>query len=135
MQKNSLVYGKSRSNRKNCIVHRKGAVRARAGEIGIIPGSQGTSSYIVEGLGNPDSFMSSSHGAGRLMSRTQAIKTLNLEDEIKKMDAKGIIHGMRNQSDLDEAASAYKDIDQVIALEADLVKVKTKLEPIAVIKG
>ena len=51
------------------------------------------------------------------------------------MDAKGIIHGMRNQSDLDEAASAYKDIDQVIALESDLVKVKTKLEPIAVIKG
>ena len=119
----------------NCIVHRKGAVRARAGEIGIIPGSQGTSSYIVEGLGNVDSFMSSSHGAGRLMSRKQAIKTLNLEDEIKKMEAKGIIHGMRNQSDLDEAASAYKDIDQVIALEADLVKVKTKLEPIAVIKG
>ena len=79
--------------------------------------------------------MSSSHGAGRLMSRKQAIKTLNLEDEIKKMEAKGIIHGMRNQSDLDEAASAYKDIDQVIALEADLVKVKTKLEPIAVIKG
>lgn len=119
----------------NCIVHRKGAVRARAGEIGIIPGSQGTSSYIVEGLGNQDSFMSSSHGAGRLMSRKKAIMTLNLEDEIKKMDAKGIIHGMRNQKDLDEAASAYKDIDQVIALEADLVKVKTKLEPIAVIKG
>lgn len=120
---------------KNCIVHRKGAVRAREGEIGIIPGSQGTNSYIVEGLGNPDSFMSSSHGAGRLMSRTQAIKILNLEDEIKKMDAKGIIHGMQKQSDLDEAASAYKDIDQVIALESDLVKVKTKLEPIAVIKG
>ena len=119
----------------NCIVHRKGAVRARAGEVGIIPGSQGTSSYIVEGLGNPDSFMSSSHGAGRLMSRTQAIKTLSLEDEIKKMESKGIIHGMRSQRDLDEAASAYKDIDQVIALEADLVKVKTKLEPIAVIKG
>ncbi len=119
----------------NCIVHRKGAVRARDGETGIIPGSQGTSSYIVEGLGNPDSFMSSSHGAGRLMSRTQAIKTLSLEDEIKKMELKGIIHGIRSQSDLDEAASAYKDIDQVIALETDLVKVKTKLEPIAVIKG
>jgi len=119
----------------NCIVHRKGAVRARAGEIGIIPGSQGTSSYIVEGLGNPDSFMSSSHGAGRLMSRSQAIKTLNLEDEIKKMESKGIVHSIRSQRDLDEAASAYKDIDQVIALEADLVKVKTKLEPIAVIKG
>lgn len=119
----------------NCIVHRKGAVRARAGEIGIIPGSQGTSSYIVEGLGNPDSFMSSSHGAGRLMSRTQAINTLSLEDEIKKMESKGIVHSIRSQRDLDEAASAYKDIDQVIALEADLVKVKTKLEPLAVIKG
>ena len=120
---------------KNCIVHRKGAVRARVGEIGIIPGSQGTSSYIVEGLGNPGSFMSSSHGAGRLMSRTQAIKMLSLEDEIKMMESKGIVHSLRSQRDLDEAASAYKDIDQVIALEADLVKVKTKLEPIAVIKG
>ena len=119
----------------NCIVHRKGAVRARAGEIGIIPGSQGTSSYIVEGLGNLDSFMSSSHGAGRLMSRTQAIKTLSLEDEIKKMESKGIVHSIRSQRDLDEAASAYKDIDQVIALETDLVKVITKLEPLAVIKG
>ena len=119
----------------NCIVHRKGAVRARAGEIGIIPGSQGTSSYIVEGLGNLDSFMSSSHGAGRLMSRSQAIKTLSLEDEIKKMESKGIVHSIRSQRDLDEAASAYKDIDQVIALESDLVSVKTKLEPIAVIKG
>lgn len=119
----------------NCIVHRKGAVRAREGEVGIIPGSMGTSSYIVEGLGNPDSFMSSSHGAGRTMSRMQAIKTLNLEEEIKRMEAKKIIHGLRVQKDLDEAASAYKDIDQVIALEADLVKIKTKLEPIAVIKG
>lgn len=119
----------------NCIVHRKGAVRAREGEIGIIPGSMGTSSYIVEGLGNPDSFMSSSHGAGRAMSRMQAIKTLNLEEEIKKMEEKKIIHGLRVQKDLDEAASAYKDIDQVIALEADLVKIKTKLKPIAVIKG
>ena len=119
----------------NCIVHRKGAVRARVGETGIIPGSMGTSSYIVEGLGNPDSFMSSSHGAGRAMSRTQAINTLCLDDEIKKMDAKGIVHGLRNQRDLDEAASAYKDIDKVITLEADLVKIKTKLEPIAVIKG
>ncbi|WP_294242643.1 RtcB family protein [Pseudobutyrivibrio sp.] len=79
--------------------------------------------------------MSSSHGAGRLMSRKQAIKTLNLEDEIKKMDEKGIIHSLRSQRDLDEAANAYKDIDQVIALESDLVKVMTKLDPIAVIKG
>ncbi len=119
----------------NCIVHRKGAVRARAGEVGIIPGSQGTCSYIVEGLGNPDSFMSSSHGAGRQMSRTQAIKTLNLEDEIRKMEDKGIVHNMSSQDDLDEAAGAYKDIDIVIALEADLVTVKTKLSPVAVVKG
>jgi tRNA-splicing ligase RtcB len=120
---------------KNVIVHRKGATLAREGIVGIIPGSQGTASYIVEGLGNPDSFNSCSHGAGRLMSRTTAVKTLNLEDEIKKLDAKGIVHGIRSQRDLDEAASAYKDIDQVIALETDLVTVKTKLEPIAVIKG
>ena len=119
----------------NCIVHRKGAARARTGEIGIIPGSQGTCSYIVEGLGNPDSFMSSSHGAGRLMSRTQARKTLSLEDEIKKMESKGIVHNICSQCDLDEAASAYKDIDQVIALEADLVRVIVKLEPLAVLKG
>ena len=119
----------------NCIVHRKGAVRAREGEVGIIPGSMGTSSYIVEGLGNPDSFMSSSHGAGRTMSRTAARNTLSLEDEIACLDAKGIVHGLRTQSDLDEAASAYKDIDKVMALESDLVRVKTKLEPIAVIKG
>ena len=79
--------------------------------------------------------MSSSHGAGRTMSRTKAINTLNLEEEIKKMDEKGIVHGLRSQRDLDEASSAYKDIDQVIALESDLVKVKVKLEPIAVIKG
>lgn len=69
------------------------------------------------------------------MSRTKAIQTLDLEDEIRKMDAKGIVHGLSNQSDLDEASSAYKDIDRVIALESDLVKIRTKLEPVAVIKG
>lgn len=79
--------------------------------------------------------MSSSHGAGRLMSRTQARNTLDLEAEVRMMDEKGIVHSIRGKSDLDEAASAYKDIDKVIALEADLVKVKTRLEPIAVIKG
>lgn len=72
-----------------CIVHRKGATSAKMGEIGIIPGSQGTSSYIVEGLGNPLSFMSCSHGAGRVMSRTEAVKSLNLAEEIQKLDEKG----------------------------------------------
>lgn len=120
---------------ENVIVHRKGAVRAAEGVVGIIPGSQGTCSYIVEGLGNPDSFMSSSHGAGRVMSRTEAVRTLSLEDEIARLDEKGIIHAIRCQNDLEEAASAYKDIDEVIANESDLVRVKTRLWPVAVIKG
>ena len=120
---------------EDVIVHRKGAVRARAGEIGIIPGSQGTSSYIVEGLGCPESFMSSSHGAGRLMSRTEAIRTLSLEKEIEMLDSKGIIHGIRSQNHLDEAASAYKNIDEVMANQQDLVRILTRLSPIAVVKG
>ena len=120
---------------EDVIVHRKGAVRARSGEIGIIPGSQGTSSYIVEGLGCPESFMSSSHGAGRLMSRTEAIKTLSLQKEIEMLDSKGIIHGIRSQNHLDEAASAYKNIDEVMTNQQDLVKIITRLSPIAVVKG
>jgi tRNA-splicing ligase RtcB len=117
------------------IVHRKGATSAKAGETGIIPGSQGAKSYIVEGLGNPESFMSCSHGAGRLMSRTAAIKKLNLEEEKRKLDEQGIIHSIRSKSDLEEAASAYKDIAQVMAFQTDLVKIKVELSPLAVIKG
>ena len=117
------------------IVHRKGAVRARLGNIGIIPGSQGTKSYIVEGLGNPDSFHSSSHGAGRALSRTEARNTLSLEDEIEKMNAKGIFHAIRFQNDLDEAPGAYKDIDIVMKNQQDLVRPLVTLSPIAVIKG
>ena len=120
---------------KNVIVHRKGATLAREGIVGIIPGSQGTASYIVEGLGNPDSFNSCSHGAGRLMSRTAAVKTLSLEDEVKRLDDQGIVHAIRSQHDLEEAAGAYKDIEQVINNELDLVKILTRLLPIAVIKG
>ena len=120
---------------QNVIVHRKGATLAREGVIGIIPGSQGTASYIVEGLGNPESFCSCSHGAGRTMSRTAAIRDLNLKEEVERLDAQGIIHAIRNQNDMQEASSAYKDIETVIANEADLVKVKTRLLPVAVIKG
>ena len=120
---------------KNVIVHRKGATLAREGIVGIIPGSQGTASYIVEGLGNPDSFNSCSHGAGRLMSRTTAVNTLSLEDEVKKLDDQGIVHAIRSKRDLEEAAGAYKDIEQVIHNELDLVKILTRLLPIAVIKG
>lgn len=120
---------------QNVIVHRKGATRARTGEFGIIPGSQGTSSYIVEGLGNPESFQSCSHGAGRKMGRKDATRRLNLEEEIKKLDDQGIIHGIRNVSDLDEASGAYKSIESVMENQSDLVRIVTKLQPLAVIKG
>lgn len=120
---------------ENVIVHRKGATSAKEGEIGIIPGSQGTKSYIVEGLGNPESFMSCSHGAGRIMSRSQAIKNLSVEEEAKKLDDLGIIHAIRSKSDLEEAASAYKDIAEVMNYQKDLVKIKYELSPLAVVKG
>lgn len=120
---------------ENLIIHRKGATSAKAGETGVIPGSQGTKSYIVEGLGNPESFMSCSHGAGRLMSRTAAIRDLNLAEEKRKLDEQGIIHSIRGKSDLEEAASAYKDISQVMEFQSDLVKITVELSPLAVIKG
>ena len=120
---------------KNVIVHRKGATSAKAGEIGIIPGSQGTSSYIVEGLGNKESFESCSHGAGRAMGRRQAVRELNFEDEVKRLNDKGILHNITDKKDLDEASGAYKDIDIVMEEQKDLVKILVKLEPLAVIKG
>jgi tRNA-splicing ligase RtcB len=120
---------------ENVIVHRKGATLAREGTIGIIPGSMGTASYIVEGLGNPQSFMSCSHGAGRKMGRSQAKKNLNLEAEMKILDDQGIVHGMKTVEDLDEASGSYKDIDSVMVNQMDLVKVVTKLRPLMVVKG
>jgi len=116
-------------------VHRKGATEAREGTIGIIPGSQGTASYIVEGKGNPESFMSCSHGAGRRMGRNQARKDLVLEDEVKALEDKGILHSIRGVKELDEAPSAYKDIHSVMKNQEDLVKVLVELKPLAVIKG
>jgi tRNA-splicing ligase RtcB len=120
---------------QNVIVHRKGAISARAGELGIVPGSQGTKSYIVRGLGNPESFMSCSHGAGRRMGRKQAQRELSLEDEKRKLDEQGIIHAIRSVEDLDEAAGAYKDISVVMENQADLVEVLVELSPLAVIKA
>ena len=120
---------------KDVIVHRKGATRAHKGVVGIIPGSQGTASYIVEGLGNPESFCSCSHGAGRVLSRTAAIRSLDMASEVKQLEAKGIIHAIRCQNDMQEASGAYKDIEEVINNELDLIKIKTRLLPIAVIKG
>lgn len=119
----------------NVMVHRKGATSAKAGEYGIIPGSQGTASYIVVGKGNPDSFESCSHGAGRAMSRTKARETLSVDEEKGKLDNLGIIHAIRTKADLDEASSAYKDINVVISEQSDLVDVFVELKPIGVIKG
>lgn len=117
------------------IVHRKGAAKAEAGKLIAIPGSQGTKSYIVEGLGNSESFMSSSHGAGRKLSRGAAVHQLSLEEEQKKLEELGIVHSLRYQKDLEEAAGAYKDINEVLKKEEDLVKPIVELSPIAVIKG
>jgi len=116
-------------------VHRKGATRAERGETGIIPGSQGSSSFIVRGLGNAESFRSCSHGAGRRLGRKQAQKNLDLATEIARLDQQGVIHSIRHKRDLDEAAGAYKDIDQIIASQNDLVEVVTVLKPLAVVKG
>jgi tRNA-splicing ligase RtcB (3'-phosphate/5'-hydroxy nucleic acid ligase) len=120
---------------QNVMVHRKGATSAKNEEIGIVPGSQGSKSYIVKGLGNPESFQSCAHGAGRKMGRGQAIKNLILEEEIRKLDEQGIVHGIRNQKDLDEATGAYKPIDEVMRNQVDLVKIVIELSPLAVIKS
>ncbi len=120
---------------KNVMVHRKGATRARDGELGIIPGSQGTQSYIVRGKGNPVSFESCSHGAGRCMGRKQAIRELDFDAVKAALDAQGVIHSIREAKDLDEAPDAYKDIAEVMANQADLVDIVTHLTPLAVVKG
>lgn len=117
------------------IVHRKGATEARAGQAGIIPGSQGTKSYLVRGLGNPESFCSCSHGAGRRMGRKQAIRELDLGAEMKKLDQQKILHSLRAKGDLEEASGAYKNIDDVIKSQKDLVRVEAELSPLAVVKG
>ena len=124
-------------------VHRKGATSAKLDEIGIIPGSMGTASYIVRGLGNPESFMSCSHGAGRRMSRIAASTTLTVEECDKAMD--GIVcerwhkykgfGKAKGKLDLSEAPQAYKDIEDVIASELDLVEPLVRLVPLASLKG
>lgn len=120
---------------KQVMVHRKGATRAFKGEQGLIPGSQGTASYIVRGKGNLNSFCSCSHGAGRKLGRKQAIRTLDLKKEQQQLDRLGVIHALRRKNDLDEAPGAYKNIDRVMALQADLVNIEVRLRPLAVVKG
>lgn len=118
---------------RSVLVHRKGATKAASDTIGIIPGSMGSKSYIVRGLGNPESFASCSHGAGRRLGRKEAIRSLNLTTEQEKM--RGILHGLRSRNELDEAPGAYKDIDQVMRLQQDLVEIQISLKPLASIKG
>ena len=117
---------------KNVWVTRKGAVRARVGDLGIIPGAMGMKSFIVRGKGNDDSFHSCSHGAGRLMSRTQAKKQFSLNDHIR--DTQGV--ECRKDIDvLDETPKAYKDIDAVMAAQSDLVDVVHTLKAVVCVKG
>jgi len=123
---------------REVLVHRKGATSANKGQMGIIPGSMGTPSYIVRGLGNPESFMSCSHGAGRAMGRNEACRRLSVEECDKAMA--GIVFGRwskgrRGELDLSEAPQAYKNIDDVISAQSDLVEVVTRLKPLGVIKG
>lgn len=117
---------------EDVLVTRKGAISAKKDELGIIPGSMGTKSYIVKGLGNPESFMSASHGAGRVLSRGAAKRTFNQEDVFKQTA------GVECRKDLgiaDELPGSYKDIDQVIANENDLVEIVTELKQVLCVKG
>lgn len=128
---------------KKVFIHRKGATSAKADEIGIIPGSMGTASYIVRGLGNPHSFMSCSHGAGRCMSRIAASRTLTAEECDRAME--GIVcerwhpykgfGKAKGKLDLSEAPQAYKNIESVIESERDLIEPLVRLVPLASLKG
>jgi tRNA-splicing ligase RtcB len=120
---------------ENVMVHRKGAIAAKLGVTGIIPGSQGTSSFIVRGKGEVESFMSCSHGAGRKMGRQEARRVLDIDAETKRLDDRGVLHSIRSKEDLDEAPGAYKDIHRVMTSQLDLVELIVELKPLAVIKG
>jgi tRNA-splicing ligase RtcB len=114
------------------LVTRKGAIRAGRGELGIIPGSMGTKSYIVSGLGNPQSFQSASHGAGRRMSRTQARKRFTLRD---LKDQTAGVECRKDSGVIDETPKAYKNIDSVMKQQQDLVEIVAELKQIVCVKG
>ena len=114
------------------LVTRKGAIRAGAGELGIIPGSMGTRSYIVRGKGNPESFESCAHGAGRRFSRGEARRrftTADLSEQTRGIECR------KDDGVLDELPGAYKDIDTVMANQDDLVEVVHALRQVVVVKG
>ncbi|HAW45130.1 MAG TPA: RNA-splicing ligase RtcB [Sutterella sp.] len=113
-------------------VTRKGAISAKAGEAGIIPGSMGSESFLVEGLGNPAAFMSSSHGAGRKLSRTAAREAFNIED--LERQTQGVVC-RKDQGVIDEIPSAYKDIHDVIDAQSDLTQIKHTLKQCLCVKG
>ena len=117
---------------KNVIITRKGAVRARLGDLGIIPGSMGAKSYIVRGKGNPESFHSCSHGAGRLMSRGEAKKRISIEDHEKATIG---VECRKDADVIDESPAAYKDIDAVMESQKDLVDVVHTLKQVVCVKG
>lgn len=117
---------------ENVLVTRKGAVSARAGEMGIIPGSMGTRSYIVRGKGNPESFNSCSHGAGRSMSRTEAKRRFTLEDHEK---ATAHVECRKDSDVIDETPAAYKSIDAVMDAQRDLVDIVHTLGQVVCVKG
>lgn len=119
-------------NGENLIITRKGAVRAREGEMVIIPGSMATHSFIARGLGNPDSFTSCSHGAGRKMSRAKGRKTVTLDEHLK--DTQGIVC-RRDEGVLDEVKANYKNLDDVMEAQKDLVIPVHKLKQLIVVKG
>jgi tRNA-splicing ligase RtcB len=113
-------------------VTRKGAVRAREEDYGIIPGSMGTKSFIVKGKGNHDSYCSCSHGAGRLMSRNKAKKHFSLDDLVEQTQG---IECRKDEGVLDEIPGAYKPIDEVMANQSDLVEVVATLKQVVCVKG
>ncbi|ENX50156.1 RtcB family protein [Acinetobacter ursingii] len=117
---------------ENLLITRKGAIRAGKDELGIIPGSMGTRSYIVRGKGHPDSFCSCSHGAGRKMSRNKAKHLFNQQDLIQQTQG---IECRKDAGVIDEIPAAYKDIDQVMAHQSDLIEVVHTLKQVLCIKG
>ncbi|WP_295864113.1 RtcB family protein [uncultured Xanthomonas sp.] len=117
---------------KDVFVTRKGAVSARKGELGIIPGSMGAKSFIVRGLGNADSFHSCSHGAGRVMSRTEARRRISVDEHVK---ATAHVECRKDQDVVDESPAAYKPIEAVMAAQRDLVEIVHTLRQVVCVKG
>ncbi|WP_324761549.1 RtcB family protein [Porphyrobacter sp. TH134] len=117
---------------ENVLVTRKGAVHAAKGVMGIIPGSMGAKSFIVRGLGNPESFDSCSHGAGRVMSRTAAKKLVTLDEHLA--DTAGV-ECRKDAGVIDETPKAYKPIEAVMAAQADLVEIVHTLKQVVCVKG